>query len=418
MDISLSEAAEYFEIKDKPEEIFPGWDDTFKAVPDGVPDFLKPEYFIPSSQFCGLDQETEDCLKSTAEKICGDKVLLALSAYAFQDLITRTTWPNYDKWPDLRKHLGDNFGIFYLLLGLGLVPGARKTYEKMGVTENIIKDTMKEIEGFNGNHRVAHGRPGMLPSQLFWITNYYRGKLFRLGRFEYKLEPFHFPGTFYRNRKTGQKLGFAPDGVKFDGNGFVDGTGGVFDEKNGWTSSFCEENGVVSGNPYSPLGYAVREKKSISLKEWVPALRQNDWTIDLHIPPGGGMTPEACRDSFKMAFEFFNSRFPEKKSSAIVCSSWIFNTQFEELLPDSNMVKFMSELYLFPVQSSGRDGFNFVFCREYANLAEAPRKTSLQKAMLGILESGRKLRSGGMAFFIEDMDGFGKQCYRNMMQDA
>jgi hypothetical protein len=32
--------------------------------------------------------------------------------------------------------------------------------------------------------------------------------------------------------------------------------------------------------------------------------------------------------------------------------------------------------------------------------------------MLDILESGRKLRSSGMAFFIEDLENFGTQHYR------
>ncbi|HBC86079.1 MAG TPA: hypothetical protein DCZ94_03905 [Lentisphaeria bacterium] len=415
MNISLAQIADHFGITENPDKLLSGWNEAMMTMPEGIPSFLTPDSFLSSSKFCGLDQGTENTLLPSAEIISKDKSLLALSWYVFYCLTEGTVYRTYDKLPSFKKELGDNSGIFFMLLALSLVPGARKTYEKMNIPENIIKDTMKEIEGFNGNHKVANdNRPGILPNQLHWLSNYYKGKLFRLGRFEYKLEPFHFPGTFYRNRKTGQKIGFTPDSIRFDGDGFVDGIGEVFDEKNGWTSSFKEEDGLVSGNPYSPLGFAIKEKKSISLNDWEPALKANDWTIDLHIPPGGGMTPEACRDSFKTAFEFFNTHFPEKKSSAIVCNSWIFNTQFEKLLPDSNMVKFMQELYLFPVQSGGRDGFFFVFCREYANLAEAPRKTSLQKAMLGILESGRKLRSGGMAFFIEDIGKFGKQAYREV----
>lgn len=72
----------------------------------------------------------------------------------------------------------------------------------------------------------------------------------------------------------------------------------------------------------------------------------------------------------------------------------------------------MKELYLFPVASSGQDGIFFIFCKEYEALTLPPRKTGLQKAMLSVLESGEKLRSGGMFFLKEDLEAFDQQFYR------
>jgi hypothetical protein len=410
--MNIKEIAGKFGITENIEAVFTGWEESLAAMPAGIPEFLRPETFITSARFCGFTPDIEPALISTAEHICKDSTLLQLCWHCFHQLTHGSHPVNYNKCPDFKKELGNNFGVFYLLIGLGIVPGARATYKKMNIPENIIRDTMKEIHGFNENHKIAYKLPGMLTNQLSWLGNYYMGKLFRLGRMEYKIEPFGFPRFFYRNKQTGVKICFAPDNVRYNGEGFVDGTDGIIDAENGWTSSFYEENGIIHGNPVSPYGHAIGKKFQISLKEWVPALRPNDWTIDLHIPPGGGMTPEACLESFKAAFDFFNTHFPEKKSSAIVCSSWIFNTQFEAYLPDSNMVKFMRELYLFPVKSAGNDGMFFVFYKDFKNFAEAPRETRLQKAMLDILESGRKLRSSGMAFFIEDLENFGTQHYR------
>ncbi len=410
--MNIKEIADSLGISENMESVSPGWEESIAVIPAGIPDFLKPETFIASARFCGFTSDIEPTLVAAAEQICGDNALLHLCWHYFYQLTDGTHPVNYNKCPDLKKVLGDKFGIFYLLVGLGVVPGARATYKKMNVPENIIRDTMKEIEGFNENHKIAHKLPGMLTNQILWLGYYYKGKLFRLGRMEYKIEPFHFPRFFYRNKDTGLKICFAPDNVRYNSEGFIDGTDGIFDAENGWTSSFYEENGSVYGNPVSPYGHALRKQMRISLKEWESVLRPNDWVIDLHIPPGGGMTPEACIESFKTAFDFFNTRFPEKKSSAIVCSSWIFNTQFETYLPDSNLVKFMRELYLFPVQSSGNDGMFFVFYKDFKDLSEAPRETRLQKAMLDILESGGKLRSSGMAFFIDDLKYFGTQHYR------
>jgi hypothetical protein len=135
--------------------------------------------------------------------------------------------------------------------------------------------------------------------------------------------------------------------------------------------------------------------------------------IDMHIPAGGGMTPERALDSFQKAVAFFSRKNPGKFREIFICHSWIFNTQFEEKMPDSNLAKLMRECYLFPHDSSGRDGMFFLFGRDYENLSQAPRDSSQRRAMLEILESGERLRTGGMLLFAEDLPRFGTQCYRN-----
>ena len=124
------------------------------------------------------------------------------------------------------------------------------------------------------------------------------------------------------------------------------------------------------------------------------------------------MTPEAVRDSFVQAFDFFGARYEGRFVPAIISRSWIFNTQFEELLPDSNIAKLMRRCYLFPCLSTGRDGFFFLFGKEYSDPAEAPHDTSVRRAMLSILERGEKLRLGGMLFLEEDLPDFEKETYR------
>lgn len=124
------------------------------------------------------------------------------------------------------------------------------------------------------------------------------------------------------------------------------------------------------------------------------------------------MTPEACLDSFRRAFAFFKQQHPGTFKPVIICHSWIFNTQFEQMLPESNLASLMRECLLFPHNSSGRDGMFFLFGRDYDDLSQAPRNTSVQRAMLSILEQGNRLRSGGMLFFEEDLQAFGSAPYR------
>jgi hypothetical protein len=83
------------------------------------------------------------------------------------------------------------------------------------------------------------------------------------------------------------------------------------------------------------------------------------------------------------------------------------------LPPDSNIVRFQKEFYLFPIFSGGRSGFERIFGGDFRDLSKAPRDTTLRRAVLGHLEAGGYLRGGGALLFAEDLD-WGAQVYRKM----
>ncbi len=72
----------------------------------------------------------------------------------------------------------------------------------------------------------------------------------------------------------------------------------------------------------------------------------------------------------------------------------------------------MRNCYLFPCVSSGKDGFYFLFGRDYENPADAPHDTSYRRAMLSVLEGKGRLRLGGMLFLEEDLKNYFKEPYR------
>jgi hypothetical protein len=114
-----------------------------------------------------------------------------------------------------------------------------------------------------------------------------------------------------------------------------------------------------------------------------------------------------------MALGFFDRHHGESPWVAMVCNSWILNTQIETILPaDSNLVRHMRDLYLFPVRSSGRDGLWNIFLQEPVDLGTAPRDTSLQRAVLRFLEAGNAWRGGGMFVLREHVLLVGRQHYR------
>lgn len=384
------------------------WGESVTSLPEETPYFLKQDNIREFRNYCRMDPGLDEILTSTAEKIAADPDLKIFSWHLHQTLCKYPEPFDYTKWPRPEKILGDEAGVFALLVALSIVPVVRKKYAEMGTPEDIIHDTLLEIGCFNEFHKTGFdGKPGIIFDNFGWLRNYVEGRLFRLGRMEYKLREFPHTVEVYRHKENRKVVALSADGICYNNAGYV-----VDEAASVSKAEFYKSDTEVKGVVISPKGMSTNHVICLSLDEWEHVLGEGEQIIDVHIPAGGGLTPEACEDSMKKAATFFDHFFPDVKTRAFYCHSWIFNTQLEEILPASNLVKFMEELFLFPVPSERMDGFRFVFCRGYDDLSEAPRDTRLQRGMLDILEGGGSLRSGGMFFLKDDLGSFGSRYYR------
>ncbi len=386
------------------------WEDSQSTLPKSLP-FLDPAVIREYREYAELDPALEPILLDVAHTIDQSPALRAYCWHFQQCLFQYLETPGLDKWPERLDALGDHSGVLRLLTALTMIPLVIEKHADLGIPTDITRNTCRQIHGFNLNHEVGRdGKPGLLPNQMFWLRNHVRGELFRIGRFEFRLTKLPQAIRLFRRRHTGSHLLLAPPGMFYDSDGYV-----VNPESNrvAWQSAFKGTDQHWSGTAVSPYGMARLQETVLAKTEWELILHPGDTVIDMHIPPGRGMGLDVCRRSFAAAVEFFAKHFPQRPAKAFYCTSWIYNTQFEHALPESNLAGLMREVYLFPTSSNGKDGIFFIFCREYDDWSKAPRDTSLQRAMLDIYTSGRRLRSGGMVFLIEHLEHFGTQYYRN-----
>lgn len=392
------------------ESVAQGWEESMSKFPGGIPSFLHADEYKPIREYCRLKPEVDDVLDKLSALITGNRELLLFTWHCHCQLLK-----NYNisqKWPLLDGKIGDLAGALYLMIGLSVVPSIKAKFQEMGIPGEVCRDTCQNMNCLSSNYENSYGgMPGIIPRQLYWIRHYVAGEIFRLGRMEYWSRELKPMGKVFHNEKTGRKILFPVDGEKFDRNGLSANPEGP-DAPDVWKAEYKENGASVTGTPLSPLGHALKDKITLPLNEWKEVLTEGARVLDMHIPAGGNMSPEVCLDSLKRAFEFFDKYLPERKSEVISCRSWIFSPQYEKKLPDSNIAKFMRELYLYPIYAGDRAGFFFAFLRDYKNLAEAPRNTSLRRAMLEIIEAGEPLRGGGMFIFREDLKHFGTQHYR------
>ncbi len=142
----------------------------------------------------------------------------------------------------------------------------------------------------------------------------------------------------------------------------------------------CEEKSVGKTSFYeddsSYVGHVVAQNGSVSLTAtkfdksvWHDFLRGGDHTIDIHIPAKVEYTPEKFKEAFKMALDFYNNYYPDHKTKAFACYSWILSAQLDKVLPqNSNILKVNSRLHLLP--QIGTFDENIMFIRKGSSLQQ------------------------------------------------
>jgi len=386
-----------------------GWDESIRSLSTAPLEMLRESVVAERHAYARLEDELLPRLISVAARIESDPALRLLLWHLYRTMYC-SAGGDPNEWPQGIPLLDADAGCLYVLCALSMIPLVRDRHLALGVPPEVTRDTCLQIRDFLGNHRIGqNGEPGILVSTFGWKRKYPAGDLFRIGRLEYELVPQQFKVQVWRHNETDRPLLFMPRGFMYKDDGFrVPGE----NPEGGWLSTFAEDDDHVCGTVASPFGMALREPVTIEKSAWHRVIGPDDYNLNLHIPACGPLDAEACLASLRGAFDFYDRYFPDNRVSAVTCNSWIFNTQLEAHLPESNLVRFMRELYLFPVYSSGEDGLTFVFCRDYEDWSQAPRETALQRMMLDHVAAGTPLRGGGMIICRDDLEKFGQQVYR------
>ena len=147
---------------------------------------------------------------------------------------------------------------------------------------------------------------------------------------------------------TNEVILLAEPGERFTEDGYLVGT-------MAWTSTLIESDEAVQGIPISPHGHAIRQPVRLPRSAWRMVLGQGDPVLDMHIPGKGALTLDTLRDVLSQAEAFFDQYYPERPFVAYACDSWLFSPQIEAMLPpESNILRWQHEAYLFPADDDER----------------------------------------------------------------
>ncbi|ACT03879.1 acyltransferase domain-containing protein [Paenibacillus sp. JDR-2] len=127
-----------------------------------------------------------------------------------------------------------------------------------------------------------------------------------------------------------------------------------------------------------------------SLKAGQRLVEKNQLVLNVHIPEGEPLTPDAVSHSFLIARKFFRG-IP----SVYICSSWLLYPGLDQVLKaESNILKFQWLFCVYEVNEASREAEQRIFHRLETNPNDYGEVTSLQRAAKALLLNGRKLGSG------------------------
>ncbi|HEY4389058.1 MAG TPA: acyltransferase domain-containing protein [Ktedonobacteraceae bacterium] len=257
----------------------------------------------------------------------------------YQQIVAQTDNPYRSlRWQTLPPHLGAVGRLFYIYVFLSALPIVRQRHREYGIPDDIAWTTLADLGEHIAIHRRVFGNAGL--SSPRWLVLHFRGDLYRLGRLQ-----------FERARLSA------------------------------WQPIYDDIlNKDVSG-PRPILDTPI---------------------LSVHIPESGGpLEPAACSASLAQARDFFARHFPEEPYRFGGCASWLLDPQLADYLPPtSNIVRFQRMFHIVSHSNDGdQDVMQFVFRRTTYSLDELPQRTTLERAVVEHLRSGRhwQFRYGWLA---------------------
>lgn len=401
-------------IEQSREVLEPEWDVSRSAMPDGKVGFLSPEFVIEACRGIFLPNELVQAAVAAAARVAENPAMRALAWHCHWCLYHVDGYPSRaaDNWPCMKGPLGEMAGLFYLLVLLSRFPRMRRLHEAHGIPERVVRDSMDQIYLRGETCSEIFGRWGLDGHAARWLANFLRGDIYALGRLEHQFNVMNDPFRVYRHRRSSEIIALSEGGVTYRPDGQRQRGG---DPPTAWTSRLRVTGDRIAGHPILPTGRTAASIVTLAAADWTPVLEPGDPVLYFHIPGGIPLEHAACGDSFRAAMGFFPRHFPDRPYKAFFCGSWLLDTQLEDWLPEgSNLVRFLREFYLVPGGISHRSILQTVFGDAADDLGRAPGDTSLQRAMLEHVSSGRPIdpRAGKCFMFPEDLD-WGRQVYRS-----
>lgn len=311
----------------------------------------------------------------------------------------------------LNKMLREQANLLPVLILISGIHGTINYYKAKGINNKILIDTLGTLKDFMYSYKSKYGFWGI--DDFKWLTHFFYGRIFRIGRLNFYPKYFESNLIVYRNIKNGSVCAISEPNTIYMSDGKVIGTNGLFNTENTFEAVYEENENYICGNPVLPSGGALNKVVKLLKSEWKRVLSKGDVALDIHIPGGTKLDNEECRKAFASASAFYKIYFEYQECRGFVCESWLLDPQMQLILPKtSNIYRFQREFYLYPVLSDEIQTFENLFGTKNTDLSKVKVSTSLQLAVADYLKKGNHMCMGGMFMLESDLKSWGSEFYQ------
>ena len=290
--------------------------------------------------------------------------------------------------------------VFPTLLLLSVMPDAVRLYRARGFSEEEIGVNLRNLRINLGVLLRRTGRPYLDQGHFNWMCHYVKAYIFDHKSFNF--QPFKFGAdVIYLKNKSGDFVPMMTAG-RIDRDGLILGTVGHTDEAGAFDVNFYETDEEFVGN----LVHNSRVDKEVTAlkkSEWECVLKKGDYVVNLHIPDGTDLSPEAVGISLREGLELSKKYYPELNLDKIVCSSWLLDEKLCELLGEGAKITSFVNLFLkYPILSYGTSCLGYVFTGYQSGPVEDfPENTTLQRKIKALMLGGEYiLGAGGLITYL------------------
>ncbi len=351
--------------------------------------FLEEEYLIKTNEETGAYPKILSLVLSDAKAIKSDSDMALYALFVVRAM-------------EMRKSFMENLSLFtfpdkyFFLPFICLIPSMTDTLEFLkskNLPDDVIENTMGQYQACVFIYEERFDRKGLNKHYFDWLQHYVDCEILNIQRLRFEIYKLSDPVYVLEHKITKEKV-LLFDGGKMNENGLLFSAPPESAEP--FVATFSENADSYEGNVINAFGRCEKGTKTFKKSEYSLRLKPGDTLLSVHIPNTGEFNDAICVESYKRAYEVFETYFPELNVKGLHCHSWMLSSELLDILKaESNIIKFRGRYMCYPAETEGRDVFNFVFKLKFKTFEDMAEDTSLQRAIKKVYLSGNYIYEYG-----------------------
>ena len=276
-----------------------------------------------------------------------------------------------------------------IYIHIPMIPLAIAEYRQRGFSEEEIQRLMRAYRGTIRTVKSYTGMPGFDKTYHWWMSLYTKARIYQVDGLQYQLSKFPASTLYLKNNETEQILPVLVKGTVYRTGENLLGSQCFEDDTDAFAVTFSEDEEKFVGHGVVE-NWVDTEAKVYPKDQWSVVARPGDPCLNIHIPRGADLSPEALDRTFASGRRIARERYADVSTDHIMCASWLMDPVLKELLgPASKIAGFQDRFARYPMKSNGSAVFGFVFPKNYESLETLPENTTLERKLKKIyLEGG------------------------------